>query len=1162
MTRRPVRASFVALAALAWLPLAATAAVQLKVSLPLGRTAYQTNEWIDLAVVRSDAAALPAADLTLTLAGSDASQAVFVFPVAAVPVVGADARATEHLHLNGWLLRPGAYTVSIVCTDAAAQAKFEVFSHVRRSPFKLIDWGTRANGPDLTKLGEDGMGFNLIYGNYRQNTTPGNADATIRGGADFMQVCTMSGAHQMDLRSECDWSDPLVIRGGTARVAQQAFISRTQPNAAGVHFYDEPGLTWAKHAKTGKVTPHNVPTQDQAFKFAYGQDALQYCDVKPDNPDDVTRWNYWARWKESFMDAAWKDGRFGVEQVKPDFISATQSVYGFTAYTDGYYFNVVRSLPVISGHGGYDDGVASYFYPSYHHEFGRMRDLNKPNWYLPAWYGGMSSEVFRLEQYLSFMVNLQGMAKPPDHQVHNPAGTTSAAGILESNKIMARLGTVFTVMPPTRGDVALLFSLSQCIGAQIKSMDDNYDGGGHTRGRLMQAYLAGKMLHIPFFPVVEEDIVDGTVAANHKAIVLAGVNSLDAKVTKALETYAAGGGAVILTAECEVQVKGAIRLDVAASLKQYDLINKLWATDQKESVRQRAAWHFMKEAEPLAKALGAQFAKLGIAPVIICDNLSVIASRQAQGDIEYLFAVNAAGDEKDGGPLALQASTATISLPGGTARPVYDAVRGGAVAEFAGADKNFVGQFRFGPGQMRVFARTARPIGRVSVAAPVLARDFTVAQNPLQVQISATLLDNAGGVLGGAAPLQVKLIDPLGAVRYDLYRATTQGTCRIVLPLAANDPAGTWTVEVTELLANQVGKATFAFAPAAQCGALAGATSRAVYFGNDRDNAFRMARTQSRVTIVKGTSAFHAAAAERLATALQGWGVRATVVNAADVNKARVLTPEEAKTWVGLAFGRAEAGEKNPPYKVGYAIDGAAILLGNPTDNPLIAAVAEWGFLPYKATPDFPGRGRGYLAWQRDAIGIGQESVTLIAYDAVGLSEAVGTFYEAIAGLDPLLPLSVPVTATVTAATKAALLPEATIAWQAVLPDRAVWLKSDGAGISVYTLDGSEAIITGAGKVLSQKAMSADKAGAAPAAMAVPDALKAKLVPARVVKLVAGEGGLTAVAYWGGTLQVFDAAGEVKAQQLLPQDISGLAWAGGKVVAALADGRVLGLQLK
>ena len=101
-------------------------------------------------------------------------------------------------------------------------------------------------------LGEDGMGFNLLYGDYRLQANAANAQATLRGGADYMQCCTMSGGHQMDLRQECDWSDPYVLKGATARAAQQAFMDRTKPNALGVHYYDEPGLTWEGG------TPHTV----------------------------------------------------------------------------------------------------------------------------------------------------------------------------------------------------------------------------------------------------------------------------------------------------------------------------------------------------------------------------------------------------------------------------------------------------------------------------------------------------------------------------------------------------------------------------------------------------------------------------------------------------------------------------------------------------------------------------------------------------------------------------------------------------------------------------------------------------------------------------------------------------------------------------------------
>ena len=109
--------------------------------------------------------------------------------------------------------------------------------------------------------------------------------------------------------------------------------------------------------------------------------------------------------------------------------------------------------------------------------------------------------------------------------------------------------------------------------------------------------------------------------------------------------------------------------------------------------------------------------------------------------------------------------------------------------------------------------------------------------------------------------------------------------------------------------------------PAAQCGALAGATQRAVYFGNDRENIFRFVRDHQDVTIVKGSSDYCNAAADRLAEILKPWGVRCTIVNAADVNKPRALSAEESRTWVGLDFGRVDAKNVTPGLP-GFAVQG------------------------------------------------------------------------------------------------------------------------------------------------------------------------------------------------------------------------------------------------
>jgi hypothetical protein len=1104
---------------------------QLKILLPLKRIAYQTNERIDLAVVRSSANALPAAKLNLNLKGADGSKLHFVFELPAAEVAGREARQIEHLHLNGWLLRPGQYTVEVSSSDASARTNIEVHSHVRKSTFKLIDWASHAKPEEQQALGEDSLGFNLLYAAYGGL----GADATIRGGLDYMWNCTMSGAHQMDIRLECDWSDPYVLAGGTARVVRRAFADRVNPNCIGVHFYDEPGLTWHMHPKTKEFTPHNVPAQDRAYKSAFGREAPEYYKIKPDNPKDVVRWLHWGRWKESFMEAAWKHAAFGVNRVRRDYLPVTQSAYGWSAFTDGYYFNVVRSLPVISGHGGYDDYGGAYFNPSFTFEYGRMRDLQKPNWYLPAWYAGMPANRFRLEQYLSFMNNLQGMAKPPDIQVHRPTRARATVdGVVESNKLMARLGTIFTTMPVSRPEVAVLYSLSQNLRAQTMDMKDNYDGGKHARQKTFLMYLAGKLIHQPLFPVVEEDIVDGTLAAHHKAVVVPGVDYLPAKVITTLEEFAANGGAVVVSDESKVKIKGAVKLGSPMDVTLYARMAKAFETKNfEEYARLNNAGTYMKAVDQLARALQKHLTKIGIKPVLECDNPNIIVSRQGRADAEYLFAVNASYDAGAGGMNSVGTGTAKIDLPV-DGRPVYNAVLGGLDKEFKEAGKKLSGQFRFGPGQMRVFARTARPIGSVQALTPTVLKDYTLAENPIRVEVGAAVADTKGKVLAGSIPLRVRVIDPLGATRYDLYRATRGGQFKLILPLAANDPKGEWQVVVRELLANTEDTAKFAYAPPAQCGAVAGATRRAVSFAGDLEKIFRFFSLHKEVTIATGTSAYNADAAKRLARILKPWGVRCKIVKAADV-KAREVTVDEAFTWCGLEPGKVRpklpaelaallksgadafikkfdkngdgfltvnemppdltpffdrydtnndkkldkneiAGmvQPNNPAQVGFDLKGAVISLGTPADNPLIDFLNKARFLPYQTdAADFPGVGRGLIAWQRDGVGYGQESVTLIAYDAQGMSEAVGSLYEAAAALRPLTKWKLPAANSIAPAAKGpAPVPEAKIVYSDFLPDRAVAIKPLAGGVLLLSQDGSLTALDAKGKVRWQKVMS------------------------------------------------------------------------------------------
>ncbi len=1103
-------------------------AAELKVATVLKRNAYQTNEQVVFVVGR---AAAGDGEIMLALNSSDGSSATFSYPV---------SRALEFIKVNAALLRPGAYSVEISEAGATAKTNIEVVSHVRRTSYKLVNWG-RAKGAQQLWEGEDCFGFNVFYGHYADD---GDSNF-IRAKVDVMPCCVMSGGHQMDLRMECDWSDPYVLQGGTQRAVRSAMMERVNGNVTGIHFYDEPGLSWWKNPETGDTTPHDMPPQVRSFESAFGKKPPQSWKLDPAKAGDVNSWRHWAVWKLGFMDAAWKDAQFGVSYVKPDMLSLTQSQYGFSAFTDGYYFNVVRSLPIVSGHGGYHDWGPGFYHPSYTVEMARARDLTRDCWYLPCWYGNTTNDEFRLEQYLSFQTGIEGLISPPDLE---PAVNPSARqGIVESNLLMGRLGTVFTTMPATQPPVAMLFSLSDMIDGQIKDMKKAYVHDFPQGQCAPMVYIAGKLLQHSFLPVTDEDVVDGTLAANQKAIVLGAINYLDPAVVKGLEDFISAGGLVMKTADSKVEVKGAVDLGITAMLDPA-MVKKL--VEEKKPV---TVGMYLDKARPLAKAIKAVLEKAGIKPVFDCDADGIAASRQAEGEVEYIFAANATYDAAAGGMNSMKGASANIALDG-DAMPVYDAVRGGAVPEFKGGTK---GEIKFGPGQMRVFARTARPIGGVAVSAPVVSRDTLLADKPIRLCIAASVLDEKGGIISGSIPLRIRVSDPLGTVRYDLYRATKLGVLSLELPLAANDPAGDWKLSVEELLCGKAGTVQFKYNPAAKCGMLAGTIRRAIMFDNEQDNIFRFTRVHQDVTVVKGAGSYDAAA-ERISKALLPWGVRCRIVNAADVAKPRALSELEAKTWCGMQYagsGQIKPGDANPPVIAGFALQGPSILIGNPDDNPLIKFVAEQKFLPY--APDkaaFPGVGRGYVAWQRDAIGKCQESVTLIAYDEEGMSEAVGSFYEAAAGIEPLTPWTLPSANSVAPAKSAANVPSPEMTWSLVLPDRVVAISETNGTIAAQTYDGTVSEITPQGKLSSQKSAEV-KMTAEVKAPEVKDA-----PPTKMVKFVAEGNGVKAVVYWGGTIEIRDASNAVKSSVRLVQDITAAAWSGGMLVAGDADGRLMAFK--
>ena len=257
---------------------------------------------------------------------------------------------------------------------------------------------------------------------------------------------------------------------------------------------------------------------------------------------------------------------------------------------------------------------------------------------------------------------------------------------------------------------------------------------------------------------------------------------------------------------------------------------------------------------------------------------------------------------------------------------------------------------------------------------PSVHTNLIQANAPRQLQFEAVVQDTAGRILTGSIPLEVVVVDPLGVKRYELLRATAGGGVKLDLQLGVNEPVGKWTVAVRELLSGEQGLATFENRPIAQCGAVAGATRRAVCFPQDEEPIFRFFRTHRNLTLVTGTSDYNRTAAARLSEILKPWGISCQTIAAADV-KPKVRPDEAKRTWTG-AVG-------NPDLDLP---GDAAIVLGSPEDNPLIKSMTTgqspgFSLLPYPpAKGSFPGVGKGMIAWQTDAVAFyNYETITLIA---------------------------------------------------------------------------------------------------------------------------------------------------------------------------------------
>ena len=340
--------------------------------------------------------------------------------------------------------------------------------------------------------------------------------------------------------------------------------------------------------------------------------------------------------------------------------------------------------------------------------------------------------------------------------------------------------------------VALLLSGANTVFGRIAE-------GGGTRS-LHNPLTAARL---PVDVVYDEDIQDGALAA-YPVLAIPQCRFLLASVRQRIAEFQDAGGTVLLDRDARIDIPGAVKLRDMSSVKaEADRIELVpgEVLEVPNSPRARLDADLRVTAEALRAEM---LPRLGGRLFVDSPHPYVVLDARQSGDLNYIFAIN---DRRVAGPYLGQFGsvlergvpiTATIHLremPGA----LYDAParRRLDVAELEGGCATEV-QIEAGWG--RLLVACAEPVGPPEVT----VADRTDAGEPAEARLEARYA--SGRPVAGVVPLRVDIISPDGETNdYSRFTATDEdGSWAASIPIAENEPAGTWTLRATELIGGNV----------------------------------------------------------------------------------------------------------------------------------------------------------------------------------------------------------------------------------------------------------------------------------------------------------------------------------------------------------------------
>ncbi len=852
-----------------------------------------------------------------------------------------------HLTLSPNTLSPGKW----IYKNGARSFPFEVVSSIRNTPFTICNYQANPNTLDRALRWQADYGFNtymLQKASFYEMlcVDPTLVDRCVKAQARWSSVYTLAATHQpVDIRN--DWSEPAVINSLRYRTRQAAQFGRFLGGGfIGLHYADEPGLTWgcdngqgdlrSMHPDEpftagpgGYIGPLAVPSQRLTYTSQTGKATPNWR--KPG--ENMPAWLDWMRWRTTLLGSAFSQFTRDIHAVDPTLIGYSQ-LYSWKWIQDGNYMpDTGKGVDVLSTH-GYNLYHFGLWYQAGEVDAMRSGAWDKPLWMLAPWQGITPDNAIRAVVYSSLARKVEGLTWPLDW-----ADTWPQAKEI-SDKILP-LSAVLGTLKKQRDAVGLFHSRDQHLVDFAREVDITQAGLIYP-GKLSTAWLTAMACGYPSSWVVEEELLDKK-AFVHKVILCPGLTTLRPELKAAFEAYISGGGCVMLDAGSTADIKGARKLPFAFADWESAARNGLVGQPYTVSDRRLFDTLVRPNMEAFSTALGAV-----APPLVTCDNPMFLPSELAAGGGRYLWLVNMTQNDVAGARHSLVPASAKVTLPAGQ-YVVYNVFTSQLV-------KERVLNLNLPEGDAVLLALAPAAITGVVLDSPNASAG--------QIRIKASV--QAGKTpLAMTVPIEVELTSPDGAVFCKVWRAAVDGRYEESFHIGSTAASGGWKVRVRDRLSGHTAMA--------ECKVKEQVLPLFTNTAVDCFDADRIAESlqpkHGPILVLYGVES-EKAQAEDLAATLRKSG------NAVEVATASCYLQRRPRDVIKSVY-----------LSTPLAIDRQVILLGSRQTNPLIKIVVEeFKLSTYLPNLPWPSTGRAVVYWVSGMAGIDNDIVIVCATDKTGLT--------------------------------------------------------------------------------------------------------------------------------------------------------------------------------